>query len=79
MKFDLLYPNHPTTISQKDVQFEGSCLFKYGEEKPCWNCEEPTNWIDLNFGAYLCSEECERQKWSEFERDFNKPIFLEEY
>ena len=24
----------------------------------CWNCGKPTNWVDIDFMAYLCSEEC---------------------
>lgn len=79
MKFDLLYPNQPMTLDQHDIEFEGSSIWKYGEPNPCWNCGELTSWIDLNFEAYLCSEECERQKWAEFIRDFNKPIFPEEF
>ena len=72
MKFDALYPHQPTNVTQREVEFEGSSLFKYGEPRPCWNCGEPTSWIDIIFEAPLCSEECERQKWAEFKRDFNK-------
>jgi hypothetical protein len=66
MKFDDLYPNQPQDLMQHDVEFEGSSLFKYGEKHPCWNCGELTNWIDILFEANLCSEECERVKWSEY-------------
>ena len=71
MKFDNLYPNQPTNIEQKGIEFEGSDLFKYGESQPCWNCGELTSWIDINFEAHLCSEECEREKWAEYEKAYN--------
>lgn len=69
MKFDILYPEQPFTIKQKSIEFEGSSLFRYGLPEPCWNCGELTSWIDENFAAHLCSEECERQKWAEYSRD----------
>jgi len=70
MKFDSLYPNQSTEIRQQGVVFEGSELIKsWGKPKPCWNCGELTLWVDTSFGAHLCSEECERQKWKEYWED----------
>jgi hypothetical protein len=65
-KFDVLYPNQPTNQLNEDIYFEGSSLVKVDDTQPCWNCKEPTSWIDINFEAYLCSEECERAKWKEY-------------
>jgi hypothetical protein len=73
MNFDKLYPNIiPSLGPESEVLFEGAPIFKYGDPKPCWNCGNFTNWIDISFEAYLCSEECERQKWKEFEEAYNR-------
>jgi len=63
MKFEELYPNAKYT---DEIQFEGSFLIKGDDRQKCWNCGEFTIWIDVLFEAYLCSEECERQKWREY-------------
>jgi hypothetical protein len=73
MNFDDLYPNIiPSLGPESEISFEGSHLFKYGESKPCWNCGNLTNWIDILFEAQICSEECERQKWKEYWEAFNE-------
>lgn len=71
-KFDELYPNQIAGDLNHSIDFEGSELIKTDEEQPCWNCNELTKWADINFQAYLCSEECERIKWQEFIEAYNK-------
>jgi hypothetical protein len=64
MKFDALYPD---ASPGDEMVFEGSGVLKcLGTGSPCWHCRELTTWVDINFEAYLCSEECERAKWSEY-------------
>lgn len=70
MKFDELYPDSKPDL-RKSYNYQGSDLFKYGELKPCCNCGELTDWIDMSFEANLCSEECEYQKWREFGNAYN--------
>jgi len=62
-KFDTLYPN---ITHGEQIEFEGSFLFRAESSYPCWHCGEETHWIDGNFEAHLCSEECERAKWDEY-------------
>ena len=38
-----------------------------GLREPCWNCDNDTPFLDINFGARLCSVECQDAKWREFE------------
>lgn len=63
MKFDEKYPD---AIVTEEFLFEGSAIFKAPTAYPCWHCGELTAWVDINFEANLCSEECERAKWSEY-------------
>lgn len=32
----------------------------------CANCHENTSWIEINFQAWVCSEECLREMWNEY-------------
>jgi len=75
-KFDDLYPDQHTDITQMAIEFEGSELIKYGEAGICWHCGDETEWIDISFEAHLCSEECERAKWKEYAETFNGEQFL---
>ena len=68
MKFEDIKPN---ADSKDEISFEGSLLFRSPIKARCWHCREFTHWIDINFEAYLCSEECERAKWQEFKEAFN--------
>ena len=65
MNFDELYPN---TGCGEEFEFEGTIIAKGNDEYSCWNCGKKTKWFDLSFLAPLCSEECVRAKWEEFER-----------
>jgi hypothetical protein len=39
---------------------------------PCWNCQELTTFFDIDFGAYLCSTECQDTKLKEFGEAYNR-------
>lgn len=62
MKYSDKYPN-----AQKDEEVEDS-IVKVATENKCWNCSELTNFVEINFMAYLCSDECNAAKWNEFEK-----------
>jgi hypothetical protein len=32
----------------------------------CWHCGEPTEWVEINFSAHLCSDECLSAKIDEY-------------
>lgn len=36
------------------------------EYRGCRKCGEPTLWIEINYGAYVCSEECLQELDAEF-------------
>lgn len=60
MKFDQLFPD------KKETDFEGSLMVRLDADEACWHCGRRTHWVDMNFMAYLCSEECDRAKWKEY-------------
>ena len=61
MKFIDKYPNMKPIIDEAP-----NGIIRGYEKKPCWNCGELTEYIDINFEAHLCSEECQRQKNLEY-------------
>jgi hypothetical protein len=61
MKYDDKYPNAPKWFSP-----EHDAIMKGTQFKPCYNCKELTDWIDLCFESHMCSEECSKIKWSEY-------------
>jgi len=63
MKFDDKFPE---AKHLDQFSFEGSEVIKGDTEGKCWNCGEMTLWADISFMAYLCSEECSKQKWNEY-------------
>lgn len=38
------------------------------KEGPCWQCGEPTRFVEVNFEAYVCSAACDEAGWAEFYR-----------
>ena len=68
MKFDdLFYFDYDRLAEEYDtVEYKGGensfCL----TPGYCWHCGKPTNWIDINFIAFLCSTECSDAKWHEY-------------
>ena len=57
--------DHPLRAGDQ-IHFEGSFLIRGKKTGSCWNCGLPTLWIDGNFMTRLCSEECERDRWKEY-------------
>lgn len=39
---------------------------------PCWHCGAETQWVEINFQAYLCSKACNDAKWDEYAKAFRK-------
>jgi hypothetical protein len=74
-KFDALYPTQPTHVQQTPITFEGSALIRCDEPDKCWHCGDLTSWVDMYFETHLCSEECERAKWTEYIGAFNASAF----
>ena len=60
MNFDKKYPDAKSTDSD---YLEG--IIKINNAKPCLNCGTLARWIDIDFQAYLCSEECQQEKLNE--------------
>ena len=61
MKFSEKYPNMRPIVDEAP-----NGIIRGYEKKPCWNCGELTEYIDIDFEAHLCSEECQRQKNLEY-------------
>lgn len=34
--------------------------------KPCWICENPTCWVELNFESHICPGQCTREAWRQY-------------
>jgi len=51
VKFDKKYPK-----AKYLHQYNG--MLKGKDPRPCWNCKELTTWLEIDFCAYICSEEC---------------------
>jgi len=60
MKFHKLYPD---AIDLQEVQPGLMYSDTIGE---CWNCKAFTHFVDIDFMAYLCSEECLKKKTTEY-------------
>jgi len=67
MKFDKKYPN-AEYLKQCGSMLKG----KEDNPQPCWNCKELTTWVDMDFQAYLCSEECLAIKNKEYCEAFGR-------
>lgn len=61
MKFADKYP------SVKPIEWEGvEGIIRGRVAEPCWHCKEPTEFVDIDFQAHLCSDECQKAKWDEY-------------
>ncbi|MEK4824542.1 hypothetical protein NSS71_08285 [Niallia sp. FSL W8-0951] len=47
-------------------------LIDGSELRKCWNCEKFTYKISLSFETAICSEECDNQKWKEYEEELKR-------
>jgi hypothetical protein len=45
---------------------EEDTIIHAGYESPCLNCGEMSSFLDLDFDAHFCSEECQKAKTDEF-------------
>lgn len=45
----------------------GLCWFS-GPAQPCWHCGQPTQFISIDFQAYIHPQVCADAKWAEFEQ-----------
>lgn len=52
MKYDILYPAMRPIVDEKHGVIRGT------EKCPCGVCGEPTEYIEINYEGYFCSEEC---------------------
>jgi hypothetical protein len=41
-------------------------IIKYHIIDKCWMCESMTTFVDIDFNAPLCSEECSKKAWELF-------------
>lgn len=44
----------------------GSELIHAHGASTCWHCGKTTEWVEINFEAYLCSDECLSAKIDEY-------------
>ena len=60
-KFDLKYPHlHHLEMSEDDA------VLYSDDHGPCFVCGCDTHYIEINYQAWLCSEECERMLDEEY-------------
>lgn len=64
MKFDDKYPR-AQYLEQKDDVLKGDSF------KVCTVCGAPTSWMEMNFQAYVCSEECCEDLWQDYVAAYN--------
>lgn len=43
-------------------------LMRMNSSGTCWKCKSRTEWLDVGFGAYMCSEECRSGAWKDEEK-----------
>jgi len=67
MTYDDMYPNEPVDFWTHD-NADDDGVIKVSNSRPCWECERPTAFVDLDFQAHLCSPECRDLKWNEYFR-----------
>ncbi len=80
MKFDLLFPDIPCgkmaayKISKNEFdkmpesiqKFRINHYLKGDKLLPCWICFDLTFWLEINFEAPICSEECDNIAWEDY-------------
>ena len=64
MKFSEKYPNMRPIVDEAP-----NGIIRGYDKQPCWNCGALTEYIDINFEAPICSEECQAQKDDEYIQD----------
>ena len=48
------------------IEYHGTEMVNTYQTGTCWHCGQPTQMMDTNFMAYICSEECSEAKWAEY-------------
>ncbi len=51
-KFIDIYPNMTPIVD------ENNGIIKGNKNKPCYICKELTEYVEINYETYFCSEEC---------------------
>ena len=64
MKYNIKY-GHLKPLEVQDNILRGA------HAGPCWHCGEMTEFIEINYEAYLCSDECEWAKDEEMNKACN--------
>jgi hypothetical protein len=41
-------------------------IMKGRHQHPCWQCGRLTSFLEINFEAYTCSDECADAGWAEY-------------
>ena len=54
---------HPTAKPDQEVE---PSLVRIDKEGACWHCKAPSLFVDMDFLAYFCSEECRKIKNEEY-------------
>lgn len=67
MKFNLKYPDMKPVHDERDGIIYGM------KEQPCQTCKELTRFVEINYQAHYCSEECVQQMDNEYNRWLNEP------
>ena len=75
MIFDDMYPDAEVFTH---FDFEGTEIVKSQYPGKCWYCNNETYFVDIYFGKHLCSEECNRCKWAEYNLAALMPL-LDDY
>jgi hypothetical protein len=65
MTFDEMFPDVPEFF-EAPPPLRCEVIKCRTVEAPCWMCQKPTKWVEVNFEAHLCSPECVDQAWGEF-------------
>lgn len=56
MKYKDLYPNLKPIFEEANDPYAN--VIKGSQEKPCHWCEEPTEYVDIDYESHFCSQEC---------------------
>lgn len=65
MKYSEIYPS--ASLNRDYPTESGSMVFRAPRRGLCVHCREHTEWVDLFFEANICSEECDREMWRQYE------------
>lgn len=75
MKFEDKYPDVPkwnphagpfSKSNPDPSQVPELIISRHDSTGKCWHCGEETEWLDLSFQTWMCSEECYKAKWDEY-------------